>query len=111
MNSNATKLRVGIAAAAVAASLVSVAPAEAAPVVAPAAPVVLGPANVPLDANCFFFFCPGVSGASTGLVGLSEAIDNFTDFFFSFIPFFGPILDGFFDQLGPYGRSESSSAF
>ena len=47
----ATKLGVGIAGCAVAAaaSLLPVAPAEAAPVTVPAAPVVLGPANVPLQ--------------------------------------------------------------
>jgi hypothetical protein len=45
----ATKLGVGIAGCAIAAaSLLTVAPAEAAPVTVPAAPVVLGPGNVPL---------------------------------------------------------------
>ncbi|MCW2690193.1 MAG: hypothetical protein JWR37_5083 [Mycobacterium sp.] len=51
MTKFATKVRVGIAgcAIAVAASLTSVAPAEAAPVVpAPATPAVLGPADVPM---------------------------------------------------------------
>ena len=47
----ATKLGVGIAGCAVAAaaSLISVAPAQAAPVTVPAAPVVLGPGNVSQD--------------------------------------------------------------
>ena len=61
----ATKLGVGIAGCAVAAtaSLIAVAPAEAAPVTVSAAPVVLGPGNVPQDwfgpgpLLGFFFHC------------------------------------------------------
>jgi hypothetical protein len=52
MSTIATKLQIGTAGCAVAvvASLMSVAPAQAAPAVAaPVAPVVLGPADVPLD--------------------------------------------------------------
>jgi hypothetical protein len=47
----ASKLRVGIAGCAIAAaaSLTSVAPAQAAPVAVPAAPVILGSADVPLS--------------------------------------------------------------
>jgi hypothetical protein len=84
----ATKLGVGIAGCAIAASasLMSVPPAQAAPV-APAAPVVLGPADVPLD----WWGSPRLSSpdllGSFRPVGDRDRIFDFDDFFhFHFFP-------------------------
>ena len=84
----ATKLGVGIAGCAVAAaaSLQPVAPAEAAPVTVPAAPVVLGPGNVPLKG----WFGSGWFGSGGG--DLLQDFINFEQF-----------LDKIFHR-GPYGH-------